>query len=238
MKHETCCGYMTGALLVVLAFACSGCATGGIEKPEYAVEQKEGDLEVRAYEAQVVAETQVEGTLEEAGNQGFRPLFRYISGANRSKTKIPMTAPVGQEQGGGRNIAMTAPATQQLVAGADRSDEPVGQASTGRWSITFVMPAGSTLDTLPEPADDNVRLRAVPAHRAAAVRYSGTWSKQRYEQNLARLRAWMSERNLSAAGPPLWARYNSPFSLWFIRRNEVIIPIAFIPGKTAELEVP
>ena len=225
MKQETSCGYLLGALLLLLTLVCSGCATRGIEKAKYTLEQRDGDFEVRAYAEQVVAETVVDGTLEEAGNKGFRPLFRYISGANRSKAKIPMTAPVGQKQGQGHKIAMTAPVGQQPVADTARSDEALGHASTDRWTITFMMPAGSTLDTLPEPSDENVRLRVVPGYRAAAVRYSGTWSKQRYERNLTRLRTWMSERNLMDDGFPVWARYNSPLSLWFLRRNEVLIPL-------------
>ena len=161
---------------------------------DYVIEQSDGVFEVRAYAAQVVAETRVEGPLEEAGNRGFRPLFRYISGANRSKTKIPMTAPVGQEQSAGEKIAMTAPVGLEpappapgTAAAAPRSD--------GEWVVTFMMPSTYTLETLPEPADDSVRLRAIAAHRAAAVRYSGMWSQRGYDEHLARLRAWMTERS-------------------------------------------
>jgi len=225
MKEKTLCGHMTGALVVIIVLAGSGCATGSIEKAKYEVEQKQGDFEVRVYESQVVAETQVEGTLEDAGNQGFRPLFNYISGANRSKAKIPMTSPVGQEQRQGEKIAMTAPVGQQPVEEKDRTGNDAGSGSPQKWAITFMMPAGSTLDKLPEPTDDSVRLREIPSHRVAAVRYSGTWSKQGYDRNLERLQVWMKERNLAPDGPPVWARYNSPFSLSFLRRNEVLIPL-------------
>jgi hypothetical protein len=148
--------------------------------------------------------------LEEAGNKAFRPLFNYISGANRSQGKIAMTAPVGQ-QPEGQKIAMTA---------------PVGQtAASNRWAVTFIMPANYTMETLPEPTDAKVRLRAIPARRMAAVRYSGIWRQQRYEQSLARLRAWMKAQGLTAAGDPVWARYNAPFTPWFLRRNEVLVPV-------------
>ncbi len=108
---------------------------------------------------------------------------------------------------------------------------PVGQqAVSNRWAVTFMMPSGYTLDTLPEPTDNRVRLRAVPAYRAASVRYSGTWSKRGHDRNLERLRDWMKEQGLEAGGTPVWARYNSPFTPWFLRRNEVLIPLATTPS--------
>jgi effector-binding domain-containing protein len=170
----------------------------------------DGVFQVRQYAPQVVAETMVAGTLEKAGNQAFRPLFRYISGANRSQEKIAMTAPVAQQRDG-EKIAMTA---------------PVGQEAMGnQWAITFLMPAHFTLETLPVPTDEKVHLRAIPARRMATVRYSGTWSERRYEQNLTRLREWVKAQNLTASGNPVWARYNAPFTPWFLRRNEILLPL-------------
>ncbi len=182
----------------------------GVEEAAYIVEKTDGDFQVRQYAPQVVAETLVDGTLEEAGNKAFRPLFNYISGANRAKEKIAMTAPVAQQREG-EKIAMTA---------------PVGQAAVGnRWAVTFMMPTNYTIETLPEPTDEKVRLRAIPARRMATVQYSGTWSQPRYERNLARLREWMKAQGLAAAGDPVWARYNAPFMPWFLRRNEVLVPL-------------
>jgi hypothetical protein len=198
-------------LLAGLALGMSRGVTMGTEEAAYAVERKDGDYEVRRYAPQVVAEIIVEGTMEDAGNKAFRPLFSYISGANRAQGKIAMTAPVGQ-QAEGQKIAMTA---------------PVGQKAAGnRWSVTFTMPASFTLATLPSPTDDRVRLRAVPARRMATVRYSGTWSQKKYERNLARLHGWMRANGLVAAGEPVWARYNPPFTPWFMRRNEILVPTA------------
>jgi effector-binding domain-containing protein len=182
-----------------------------IEEAGYTVEKTDGDFQVRRYAPQVVAETLVTGTLEEAGNKAFRTLFRYISGANRAKGKIAMTAPVAQQRAG-EKIAMTAPVGQE--------------AASNQWAITFMMPTNRTLETLPEPTDEKVRLRAIPAQRMAAVRYSGTWSRQRYERNLARLREWMKANGLAAADDPVWARYNPPFTPWFMRRNEILVPMA------------
>jgi hypothetical protein len=233
MKCETLAGGLPVLVSLFLAFAGPGCATSGIEKPNYTVKQKDGDFEVRAYAQQVVAETRVKGTLEEAGNRAFRPLFRYISGANRSKTKIAMTAPVGQEQAPGEQIAMTAPVGLEPAPRAEGTTD-AAKPSNGVWVVTFMMPACYTMETLPEPLDDKVRLRVVPAHRAAAVRYSGTWSESGYEKHLARLRAWMADNGLEAAGAPVWARYNAPFTPWFLRRNEVLIPITDLSDRRSD----
>ena len=182
----------------------------GVERAAYIVEKKDGAFEVRQYASQIVAEITVDGTMEEAGNKAFRPLFNYISGANRTQGKIAMTAPVSQQRDG-EKIAMTAPVGQEAVS--------------NQWAITFTMPTNLTLATLPSPTDEKVRLRAIPARRMAAVRYSGTWSQKRYERNLARLRDWMKTNGLIAAGEPVWARYNPPFTPWFMRRNEILVPI-------------
>jgi effector-binding domain-containing protein len=197
-------------MLAGLAFGALGGVAMGTEEAAYRVEKTDGDFQVRQYSPQVVAETLVDGTLEEAGNKGFGPLFGYISGANQAKGKIPMAAPVTQQRDGER-IAMTA---------------PVGQEAVGnRWAVTFTMPANYTLETLPVPTDEKVRLRAIPARRLAAVRYSGTWGRHGYEHHLAQLREWMKAQGLAAAGDPVWARYNPPFTPWFLRRNEILVPL-------------
>jgi hypothetical protein len=89
-----------------------------------------------------------------------------------------------------------------------------------------MMPAAYTLETLPAPEDPQVTLRQVPARRIAAVRYSGSWSEKGYLRHKSELEAWMRAKGLAGAGEPQWARYNSPFSLWFLRRNEILVPVA------------
>ena len=200
----------TCLLLAWLALRTGGCVTGSVKEAAYSVERTDGDFQIRQYAPQVVAETVVDGTLEEAGNKAFRPLFNYISGANQSKNKIAMTSPVAQQREG-EKIAMTTPVGQEAVS--------------NQWAITFMMPTNYTMETLPAPTDEKVRLRAIPARRMATVQYSGTWSQQRYEQNLARLREWMKSKDLTPVGDPVWARYNPPFTPWFLRRNEVLVPL-------------
>ena len=181
-----------------------------IEEAKYNVVKKDGRFEVRDYGPHILAETVVEGDIEQAGSKAFRKLFRYISGDNSSREKVEMTAPVSQEPGG-EKIEMTAPVGQQ--------------GAQGQWTVSFMMPASYTLETLPEPDDPNISLRLVPAHRMAAVRYSGFWSEKKYLQHKKKLEAWIDEEGLTIVGDPVWARYNPPFTLWFLRRNEILIPV-------------
>jgi effector-binding domain-containing protein len=152
----------------------------------------------------------VEGDLKGAGNKAFRRLFRYISGENRSRATVSMTAPVSQEKAG-EKISMTA---------------PVGQQREGdKWAVSFMMPSSYTMETLPTPDDPLITLRQVPARRMAAVRYSGFWSESNYRENLKELQEWAREQGLTATGDPVWARYDPPWTLWFLRRNEILIPV-------------
>ncbi|MGD9384642.1 MAG: heme-binding protein [Desulfobacterales bacterium] len=181
-----------------------------IEEATYTVVEKDNKFEIRDYIPYILAETIVEGDLKDAGNKAFRILFRYISGANRSRKKVAMTAPVSQRPQG-EKIEMTAPVGQR----------PVQE----NWAVSFMMPSSYTLKTLPEPEDPNITLRQVPARRMAAVRYSGFWSEKGYLRYNSELESWIQERGLTIVGDPIWARYNSPFTPWFLRRNEILIPI-------------
>jgi len=185
-----------------------------IEEATYTVVEKDNKFEIRDYTPHILAETLVEGNLEEAGNKAFRILFRYFSGANRLRKKVAMTAPVSQRSQG-EKIEMTAPVGQ-------RPDQ-------GKWAVSFMMPSSYTLKTLPEPEDPNVTLRQVPARRMAAVRYSGFWSEKNYLRYKSELESWIQERGFTIVGDPIWARYNSPFTPWFLRRNEILIPIDTYP---------
>jgi len=182
-----------------------------VEEAKYAVITKQDDLEVREYESSIVAEVIVKGDFKGASNTAFRTLFKYISGNNTSQTEIAMTAPVTQK-----------PETEKIAM-----TSPVGQRKSGQdWAVSFMMPAFYTMETIPVPADPAVVLREIPAHRAAAIRYSGTWSEKSYLKHLETLEEWMRSENLEAAGEPVWARYNAPFTPWFMRRNEILIPLS------------
>jgi hypothetical protein len=181
-----------------------------VEEARYTVLVQQDKLEIREYATSIVAEVIIKDDFKSASNSAFRPLFKYISGDNTGRDKIAMTAPVAQKSEP-EKIAMTS---------------PVGQRKSGdSWAVSFMMPDFYTMDSIPLPDNPSVKLREIPAYRAAAIRYSGTWSEKGYKKQLALLQDWMEAENLEAAGEPVWARYNAPFTPWFMRRNEILIPI-------------
>lgn len=181
-----------------------------VEEAKYEVVRPDGDIELRDYAPSIVAETVVEGDFEDAGNKAFRALFKYIDGDNRAQSEIAMTAPVAQ-QPESEKIAMTA---------------PVAQTAAGEgWRVSFMMPASFTMETIPEPTNPAVKIRQIPAYRAAAIRYSGFWSEKNFSEHHAELIEWLDEQGLQASGPAVWARYNAPFVPWFMRRNEILMPV-------------
>jgi SOUL heme-binding protein len=195
------------AAAVIIIGAVNAMAT---EEALYKVSKTDGTFEIRDYAANILAETVVDGDLEGAGSKAFRTLFRYISGSNRSRNRVALTSPVSKEAQG-EKISMTAPVLQHGVQ--------------ENWVVSFTMPAIYSLQTLPEPDDPKITLRQVPAHRMAAVRYSGLWSEKSYLQHKQELESWVHKMGLTISGAPVWARYNAPFTPWFLRRNEILIPI-------------
>lgn len=196
-------------IFIASLFAFSG-SSMAIEKAKYQVLESAKNFELRQYAPRIVAETMVEGKFKEVGNKGFRLLYDYISGSNVRKQSISMTAPVTQEAAS-EKIAMTA---------------PVNQESAGeKWRITFLMPLEYTLESLPQPLDKRIKLKQEPGSLMAAIQYSGTWSQKRYEEKKALLEVEIERRGLKPVGVPVWARYDPPFMPWFLRRNEVLIPV-------------
>ena len=182
---------------VVVAIGVIGVAIGAMvfggeavayDSPKYRVASTIGAVEIREYEPYIVAETTVDGGLEDAGNQGFRILAKYIFGGNRGSKKIAMTAPVAQAKVEGAKIAMTTPVTQ----------EPSG----GQYTVRFMMPSELSRDQLPDPNDSRVTFEEIPSRTLAAVRYSGTWSRRNYEKNLEVLCDTLRDNGLEPTGEP------------------------------------
>lgn len=195
--------------LMAMAVTLPG-STWAVEEAEFIVVLQDDPVEIRDYAQQIVAETRVTGSMKEAGNLAFRPLFRYIDGNNEAQAEIAMTAPVAQRES--EKIAMTAPVAQR--------------AEGDEWVVNFMMPAEYTMESIPKPVDPQVTIREIPVHRMAAIRYSGRWTEKNYSIHLDKLRSWLAENGLEATGDPVWARYNAPFSLPFLRRNEILLPLA------------
>lgn len=194
------------------------------EEPPYDVVDKLGEVEIRSYAAVVLAETEVEGTFEGVSNAAFRRLAGYIFGGNRARggaaesTKIAMTAPVGMRTAGNAKIAMTAPVGMRPAAPAAGGSE--------RWVMLFTMPSAWTLATLPEPTDPRVTLRQGPPRQIAVLRFSGIWSDVRFAEQERLLRAQLATSGWQVTGPVESMRYDPPWTLWFLRRNEVALPVA------------
>lgn len=201
--------------LLCLALLVSPVLSHAIEEPAYDVLlQKIGDdIEVRQYAPYVVAEVVIEADADEAGNLAFPILAGYIFGKNQGQKEFAMTAPVTQTAAPTR-LDMTAPVTQAAAPGA-----------AGSHVVQFVLPKGVTLESAPQPLDARVKLREVPASRIAAIRYSGFWSESNYNEHLELLRAALKSSDLTPTGEPVFSRYDPPFMPWFLRRNEIWLPL-------------
>jgi len=186
------------------------------EQPKYEIVKIYDRFELRRYSPYIVAEAVVSGKFDDAGNKAFRILFKYISGDNLKKTEIPMTAPVNQSpiKKSGEKIEMTAPVEQTSEG-----------KNTDTYVFSFVMPSKYTIETLPVPTDPRIKLRKVKSRLLVALTYSGTWSEKRYRQHEAALLEAVKTAGLITIGEPIFARYNSPFTLWFLRKNEVLVEI-------------
>lgn len=181
------------------------------EEPKYTVTLKEGNFEVRDYPAMVAAEVSVAGDRSEASSEGFKLLAGYIFGGNTKKQSIAMTAPVVQAAAESEKIAMTAPVIQ------------TGQP--GNWTVRFLMPSSYTLETLPKPNDERVRLLPVPPARQAVVQFSGLAREDDITTQTALLNTFVASQKLQPLATPTLARYNPPWTPWFMRRNEIMVPV-------------
>jgi hypothetical protein len=182
-----------------------------IEEPAFKLVLKDGPFEVRDYPALTVAEVTVTGDQTAAAGKGFRLLAGYIFGGNKKRQSIAMTAPVAQTRES-EKIAMTAPVTQAKTGDA--------------WVVRFTMPAAYRLETLPEPNDPRVRLVVLPPTRMAVLRFSGVAHSDAVATRTAELDGLAKAHALKIAGGPSLAQYNPPWTPWFMRRNEVMIPVA------------
>ena len=190
-------------------------ATHAIAEPGYEVIRTLRDVELRRYAPYVVAEVQVEGPAQSAGSKAFPILAGYIFGKNKGERRLAMTTPVTQAAAPVK-LAMTAPVTQAL--------------SEGGYLVQFVLPAGVTLATAPEPLDARVHVRQLPGREIAVIRYSGFWSEANYDQHLKALQQALRAANVHWSGEPVYARYNAPFTPWFLRRNEIWLPLGAPAG--------
>jgi hypothetical protein len=183
------------------------------EEPKFSILEKTPPFELRSYAPMILAEVQVEGDLDEASSQGFRLIAAYIFGQNQVSEKIAMTTPVAVEEQLPKSakIAMTAPVNIE--------------SNSGIWTVSFVMPSEYTMESLPKPLNSKVQLRQIPAVKRAVITFSGFYNESKVAERTLELEDWMRTKNLQAVGSPKFARYNPPWTLPFMRRNEIMIDV-------------
>jgi len=183
-----------------------------LEEPAYTVLEKKSDYEIRLYEPYIIAQTQVAGSYQQALGQGFRQIADYIFGNNTSQTKIAMTTPVLENTS--EKIAMTVPVNTSLAGDQSRT-------------VSFVLPAKYTLDTLPTPNNQQVELREIPSKTVAALRFNWYATEERVANKKAQLEQLLTADGYMIDGPIQVAQYNPPLSIPLTRRNEILIPIVY-----------
>lgn len=198
---------VTGLMLA----ATLGSAAMAVETPAFSSVSRDGDFELRDYPALIVAEVTVDGDQKEASSKGFRLLAGYIFGANKKRESMAMTAPVAQ-QPVSEKISMTAPVTQTPIF-------------TDTWVVRFTMPARWSMQTLPVPDDSRVTLSRTEPARFAVLQFSGLAQPDDVELKSSELLALVKAHDLRAVGHVSLAQYNPPWTLWFMRRNEVMIEV-------------
>ena len=181
------------------------------EQQRYDVIRTEPSFELRHYPEHVVAEIEVAGTFESAGNTAFRPLVGYIGGRNESSTGLAMTAPVIQRR------------DDAEPHDVETTTADVGE---GRYVVSFVLPDDVTASTVPTPSDPAVHVRVVPDEYAAVARFSGRWTSSSYRTRVDALLLAVADAGLVTTGPARFARFDPPWTPWFRRRNEVVLPVA------------
>ena len=190
--------YWALVLSIFTLFIFSGIAVA-TEEPKFSLLEKDQSFELRLYEPKIIAEVEVDGDMSAASRKGFRQIADFIFGNNTAQSgkseKISMTAPVGVQQ------------------------------SEKGWKVSFVMPSQYTLETLPKPNNPQILIKQLPAKQFALIRFSGLVDEEKMQAKSAELNQWITMKKLNPVGTPELARYNPPWTLPFLRRNELMVEV-------------
>lgn len=201
-----------GTLMGFLTAGCSFFGKSSEEQPSYQVVFKQDNKEIRKYGSYLIAKTKISGSFKDAQGKGFRILAGYIFGKNKSQQKIAMTAPVLQKPES-EKISMTAPVV--IAPNENKS-----------WTMTFSMPSQFTIKTLPVPTDKRVEIGKIEQRFVAAIKFSGLWGESRNTEESKKLMEWIkSYPEYELISGPMFAGYNPPWTLPFLRRNEILIEL-------------
>ena len=208
---------------LLLGLLCTGHVMA-IEEPKYEVIQTDGAFEIRKYAPILIAETFVDGDMDEASNKGFRLIADYIFGNNQvvdsnANTKIAMTAPVTVEPVS-QKIPMTAPVT------VEPQSTDTNMQLAKKWRIHFVMPSQYTLANIPKPKNDAVSLKEVPSKYFIVYSYSWLNTLSRVQDKTDEALEWANRKGLKVIGAPKLSRYDPPWTLPMFKRNEIMLEIA------------
>ena len=196
----------------------AGCTVLGIRdtaEPSFTTVDRLADaVEIRRYGPRAAAEVRLDGAAAGGGMQAqgraFRTLFAYIQGANDGGRTIAMTAPV-EQRSAGSSIAMTAPV--ETTTNADG------------FVMRFFLPDDLTAASAPEPTDPTVAIVELPASDVAVSRFTGWWSEASLARRQATLIDALDGTGWVATGPPVGWFYDPPWTIPFLRRNEVAVPV-------------
>jgi hypothetical protein len=188
----------------LIAWVLFGYFASRVEQLSYTVVEQRDGYEIRELAPHIVAEVNIDGTFETSGNLAFEILAGYIFGENISQQKIAMTTPVIETES--EKIAMTAPVI-----------ETEGEELR---TFAFVVPAEYDLNDLPQPKDDAINLREVPAQKVAVMQFSGFYSDKKFDRKKAELAAAVAADGMKITRFAS-AVYNPPLTPPFMRRLEV-----------------
>jgi hypothetical protein len=207
---QTIWTFLTSAVFLMLSTF--GINTG-TEQPKYEVIERIGSsVEIRRYAPRIAAEATIDVT--QSGNprgEAFRVVAAYIFGANKGKKKIDMTSPV-EIKPASEKIAMTAPVE------VNKSEK--------RLTMRFFMPAQYSKEELPEPTDSRVRLVEIPSETAAVLRFTGSTDDAAVSARTAELLKLLGGTSWKIEGTPTAFFYNPPWTIPFLRRNEIAVAVS------------
>ena len=190
-------------ILTIIALLVATPAWADYEQPQFEVVLQKENLAIRDYASVMVVEVQVVASRRDAAGDAFRSLFKYISGNNEDNLEIPMTSPVAQTQ-----VSKT----------SDNGD--------GKWAIRFFLPRKTINEGAPLPEEDGITLVNLKAQRYASVSFKGTQNDKKVAKYSAQLREFIAQNGYQVSGQPIYAFYDPPFVPWFLRDNEILLPLA------------
>jgi effector-binding domain-containing protein len=180
--------------IILLAMGLFAFKSDGIEMPSYRMIKKYGDVEIRQYPAMVIAQTQLS---QSSVDNNMNNGFRTIAGYIFG----------GNDQN--QKIAMTAPVVMKMSDTA---------------TMYFMMPKKYSVNQLPKPNSNNVKILEESSRVLAVIRYGGFSSEKKIEKYQKQLAEVISQNNLKTKGPYMYMGYNAPWDV-FNRRNEVAIEV-------------